>query len=94
MSLRPVFTLLLLSFGLTGCNMFDMGSRQADLDKMRAADDEERQARLKAEGKLNPQEYEALAIKMGWTRPEARGIPAPPSTDDLEKRVKANPPQP
>jgi hypothetical protein len=50
----------------------------------------ERQQRLLAEGKLNPQEYEALAIKMGWPRPDARGIPPPPTTEELEKKVKAS----
>jgi len=87
---RFVLSLLFSSLiFLSGCSLFDQNSRQEELDKMRKADDMDRQARLKAEGKLNPQEYEALAIKMGWTRPEARGIPPPPSTDELEKKVNA-----
>jgi hypothetical protein len=90
--MSPRFTLGLILVGslLSACSLFDQSARQDELDKMRKADDMERQQRLLAEGKLNPQEYEALAIKMGWPRPDARGIPPPPTTDELEKKVKAS----
>jgi hypothetical protein len=30
-----------------------------------------------------------MAIKMGWTTKGAAGLPPPPTTEELEKRVKA-----
>ena len=52
-------------------------------------DTDERKARLRARGTLSPQEYEAMAIKMGWTNKGASGLPPPPTTEELEKRIKA-----
>lgn len=52
-------------------------------------DTDERKARLQALGTLSPQEYEAMAIRMGWTKKSAAGLPPPPTTEELEKRVKA-----
>lgn len=64
--------------------------RDADLQQQRLMDDtDERKARLRARGTLSPQEYEAMAIKMGWTSKSAAGLPPPPTTEELEKRVKA-----
>ena len=47
------------------------------------------EARLKAKGTLSPQEYELMALKMGWTTKSEPGLPPPPSIEELEKRVKA-----
>ncbi len=64
--------------------------RDADLQQQRLMDDtDERKARLRARGTLSPQEYEAMAVKMGWTSKSAAGLPPPPTTEELEKRVKA-----
>jgi hypothetical protein len=30
-----------------------------------------------------------MALKMGWTTKGAPGLPSPPTTEELEKRVKA-----
>ena len=72
-----------------GCSLPDP-KRDAALAQERMLDDnDERKARLKARGTLNPQEYEAMALRMGWTTKGAGGLPPPPTTEELEKRVKA-----
>lgn len=74
---------------LVGCSTPD-AKRDAALQQERLMDDtDERKARLRARGTLSPQEYEAMAIKMGWTTKSAAGLPPPPTTEELEKRVKA-----
>jgi hypothetical protein len=81
--------LVLVASSLAGCAFVDDQRRQADVDRIREADAAERQARLQAEGKLRPKEFETVSDKMGWTRPDARGLPPPPTTEQLEKKVKA-----
>lgn len=74
---------------MVGCSLPD-SRRDAAIARERMLDDnDERKARLKAQGTLNPQEYEAMAIRMGWTTKGAAGLPPPPTTEELEKRVKA-----
>lgn len=88
--MRPTgLCLLLVAIGLTGCSLVDNQRRQAEVDRLMEADAAERQARLQAEGKLRPKEFETVSDKMGWTRPDARGLPPPPTTEQLEKKVKA-----
>ncbi len=82
---------LLLACALlgAGCSLPDP-KREAAVQEERLLDDtDERKARLKARGTLNPQEYEAMATRMGWTSKSAAGLPPPPTTEELEKRVKA-----
>ncbi|MEY2751563.1 MAG: hypothetical protein RLZZ550_1534 [Verrucomicrobiota bacterium] len=77
------------TLALAGCALFDDQRRQAETERLMEADAAERQARLKAEGKLRPKEFEVVSNKMGWTRADARGLPPPPTTEELEKKVKA-----
>jgi len=82
---------LLLACALlgAGCAMPD-AKRDADDQQRRLMDDtDERKARLQARGTLSPQEYEAMALKMGWTTKSKDGLPAAPTTEELERRVKA-----
>jgi hypothetical protein len=81
--------LLLGAIGLAGCALFDDKRRQAETERLMEEDAAERQARLRAEGKLRPKEFEVVSNKMGWTRTDARGLPPPPTTEELEKKVKA-----
>ena len=81
--------LLFGTFAFAGCTLFDDQRRQAEVDRLMEADAAERQARLKAEGKLRPKEFEVVSNKMGWTRTDAHGLPPPPTTDELEMKVKA-----
>jgi hypothetical protein len=73
-----------------GCSVLPDPKRDAaEVEKKLLDDNDERKARLKAQGTLSPQEYEAMAIRMGWTTKSAAGLPPPPTTEELEKRVKA-----
>jgi hypothetical protein len=88
--MRPLrLALLFAAAGLAGCSLVDDQRRQAEVDRLMEADAAERQARLQGEGKLRPKEFEAVSDKMGWTRADARGLPPPPTTEQLEKKVKA-----
>jgi hypothetical protein len=82
---------LLLACALlsAGCSIPDAKSTAAAQQDRLMDDTDERKARLRARGTLSPQEYEAMAIKMGWTTKGAPGLPPPPTTEELEKRIKA-----
>ncbi len=86
----PCAIILLGTVALSGCRLFSEERRQAEVDKAMEDDSQERQARLKAEGKLNPEELKALAHKLGWAQSDARGLPPPLTTEELEKKVKAS----
>jgi len=72
-----------------GCSLPNPKRTAAEQQDRLMDDTEERKVRLRARGTLSPQEYEAMAIKMGWTTKGAPGLPSPPTTEELEKRVKA-----
>ena len=82
---------LLLACALlgVGCSIPDAKHTAAAQQDRLMDDTDERKARLRARGTLSPQEYEAMALKMGWTSQGAPGLPSPPTTEELEKRVKA-----
>jgi len=89
MKFLPRALLLICALLGAGCAMPD-AKRDADDQQRRLMDDsDERKARLQARGTLSPQEYEAMALKMGWTSKGTAGLPPPPTTEELEKRVKA-----
>jgi len=71
-----------------GCALPDAKRDAAAVQERLMDDNDERKARLKAKGTLSPQEYEIMARKMGWTTKGATGSAMPPSTEELEKRVK------
>lgn len=73
---------------LAGCGTFK-SYVQNDAQAQMERDSAERQARLKAEGKLNPKELEALSARMGWVRAEANGLPEALSIEEMERRAKA-----
>jgi hypothetical protein len=82
---------LLLACALlgAGCSIPDAKSTAVGQRDRLMDDTDERKARLRARGTLSPQEYEAMAIKMGWTSKGAPGLPPPPTSEELEKRIKA-----
>jgi hypothetical protein len=84
----PLLLTLLALLLCAGCSLPDPKKGQRETEQRLLDDTDDRKARLQAQGTLNPQEYEALARKMGWTNKDARGIPPPPTTEELEKRVK------
>ena len=83
-------TLLTLAAALmlAGCGAFKTYV-QNDAQAQMEQDSAERQARLKAEGKLNAKELEAVSARMGWVRAEANGLPAALSIEEMERRAKA-----
>jgi hypothetical protein len=89
MKALPCGIILLGSVVLTGCQRLSDERRQAEVDKAMEDDSQRRQARFKDEGKLNPEELKALAHRLGWAQSDARGLPPPLTTEELEKRVKA-----
>lgn len=74
---------------VAGCALPDAKRDAAAVQERLLDDTDERKARLRAKGTLSPGEYEAMALKMGWTKPSAVGLPPPPTTEELAQRVKA-----
>lgn len=81
-------TILLAASSLAGCAAFT-NHVQSDNDAQLRRDSAERQARMKAEGKLNQAELEAVSARMGWVRSDARGLPDALTTEEMERRAKA-----
>ncbi len=76
---------------LMGCSSYRDRAEKESIEQMQR-DSEIRQARLKTKSSLNDKEYETVSDRMGWSRTDARGLPPPPTTEELEKKVKgANP---
>jgi hypothetical protein len=73
---------------LAGCGVFKtyvQNDAQAQMER----DSAERQARLKADGKLNAKELEVLSARMGWVKTDANGLPDALSIEEMERRAKA-----
>jgi uncharacterized lipoprotein len=73
---------------LAGCGVFKtyvQNDAQAQMER----DSAERQARLKADGKLNAKELEVLSARMGWVKADANGLPDALSIEEMERRAKA-----
>jgi hypothetical protein len=74
---------------LAGCGVFKtyvQNDAQAQMER----DSAERQARLKADGKLNAKELEVLSARMGWVKADANGLPDALSIEEMERRAKAS----
>ena len=83
-----IFSLFALS-ALSGCNTFNKERFKNETEERMHQDSAARQARMHESGTLNDQEYKAVSDRMGWARPDARGLPPAPTTEELEKKVKA-----
>jgi outer membrane biogenesis lipoprotein LolB len=79
---------LLAALLLTGCTIFK-SYVQNDAQAQMERDSAERQARLKAEGKLNDKELEVLSARMRWVRTDANGLPNALTVEEMERRAKA-----
>lgn len=86
--MRLILTTGLVLGLLTGCSSYRERAEKESLEQMHR-DSEIRQARLKSTSSLNDKEYETVSDRMGWSRSDARGLPPPPTTEELEKKVKA-----
>ena len=87
-AMRFLVTSMLVSGLLTGCAAYRERSEKESIEQMHR-DSEIRQTRLKSANSLNDKEYETVSDRMGWSRSDARGLPPPPTTEELEKKVKA-----
>jgi len=87
-AMRFLVTSILASGLLMGCSSYRERSEKESIEQMRR-DSEIRQTRLKSGSSLNDKEYETVSDRMGWSRSDARGLPPPPTTEELEKKVKA-----
>lgn len=73
---------------LAGCSLPDPKREAAAAQERLLDDNDQRKERLRTGGTLSPQEYDAMARKLGWTTKGAPGLPPPPATEELEKRVR------
>ncbi len=88
-NMRTVFIFSLVALGVaSGCSSYKERFKNETEERMHQ-DSAARQARMHESGTLNDQEYKAVSDRMGWSRPDARGLPPPPTTEELEKKVKA-----
>ncbi len=87
-AMRFLLTSIAASALLMGCSSYRERSEKESIDQMHR-DSEVRQTRLKSGSSLNDKEYETVSDRMGWSRSDARGLPPPPTTEELEKKVKA-----
>jgi len=87
-AMRFLVTSILASVLLMGCSSYRERSEKESIEQMHR-DSEIRQTRLKSASSLNDKEYETVSDRMGWSRSDARGLPPPPTTEELEKKVKA-----
>lgn len=86
--MRFLLTSLLIAGFLMGCSAYRERAEKESIEQMHR-DSEIRQARLKTTSSLNDKEYETVSDRMGWSRSDARGLPPPPTVEELEKKVKA-----
>jgi hypothetical protein len=78
------FAAALLLAGCGGFRTYVQNDAQAQMER----DSAERQARLKADGKLNAKELEVLSARMGWVKADANGLPNALSIEEMERRAK------
>jgi len=78
------FAAALLLAGCGGFRTYVQNDAQAQMER----DSAERQARLKADGKLNAKELEVLSARMGWLKADANGLPNALSIEEMERRAK------
>ena len=90
-AMRFLLTSVLVLGFVTGCSSYRERSEKESIEQMHR-DSEIRQTRLKTASSLNDKEYETVSDRMGWSRSDARGLPPPPTTEELEKKVKATHP--
>lgn len=87
--MKSIFAIGLIALSVSvGCSSYKDRLKNESEDRMHQ-DSATRQARMQKSGSLNDQEYKAVSDRMGWVRTDARSLPPPPTTEELEKKVKA-----
>jgi protein involved in sex pheromone biosynthesis len=87
-AMRFLLTSVVVLGLLTGWSSYRDRAEKESIEQMQR-DSEIRQTRLKTKSSLNDKEYETVSDRMGWSRSDARGLPPPPTTEELEKKVNA-----
>lgn len=87
-AMRFLLMSVLISGLLMGCSAYRERAEKESIEQMQR-DSQIRQTRLKTKSSLNDKEYETVSDRMGWSRSDARGLPPPPTTEELEKKVNA-----
>lgn len=72
---------------LAGC-VTTSEQRQAEQERQVERDREIRRDHMRESGALNATEYEAVNRRTGVVDPARRGLPRPPTTDELERKVE------
>lgn len=72
---------------LAGC-VTTPEQRQAEQERQAERDREIRRAHMRGTGALNETEYEAVNRRTGVVDPTRRGLPRPPTTEELERKVE------
>lgn len=79
--------LLAASLVLAGCAITPE-QRQAEQDRQAARDREIRREHMRTSGALSASEYEEVNRRTGRVDPTRRGLPPPPTTAELERKVE------
>jgi hypothetical protein len=74
---------------LAGCALTP-AQREAEQERQAARDREIRREHMRASGALNETEYEAVNRRTGRVDPTRRGLPPPPTTEELESKVEGD----
>lgn len=72
---------------LAGCAITPE-QRQAEQDRQATRDREIRREHMRTSGALNAAEYEEVNRRTGRVDPTRRGLPPPPTTTELERKVE------
>ena len=78
---------LSLSLALAGC-IQTPEQRQAEVERMADRDRQLRRDHMRASGALSETEYETVGRRTGIVDPTRRGLPPPPTTEELERKVE------
>lgn len=82
----PVLVLAALML-MAGCAITPE-QRQAEQDRQAARDREIRREHMRASGALSQAEYDEVNRRTGRVDPTRRGLPPPPTTEELERKVE------
>lgn len=74
---------------LAGCIALTPAEREAEQQRRAEADRALRRQHMQERGGITETEYEVLARRTGQVDPAAGGLPRPPTTKELEKKVES-----
>lgn len=81
--------LLLVLPVLAGCIALTPAEREAEQQRRAEADRALRRQHMQERGGITETEYEVLSRRTGETDPARGGLPRPPTTEELERKVES-----